>query len=111
MLASLRKWLRALTLGRFVVLFTFIAVFVMAVRAPLDTDTLWHLRAGEWQVQNQSLLRVDLFSHTRAGEAWINHSWMSQFIIYGFYSALGDAGLALYTAILATAGMYFIYRQ
>lgn len=111
MLASLRNGLRALTLGRFVVLFTFIAVFVMAVRAPLDTDTLWHLRAGEWQVQNQSLLRVDLFSHTRAGEAWINHSWVSQFIIYGFYSALGDAGLALYTATLATAGMYFVYRQ
>jgi hypothetical protein len=93
------------------VILTFVAVFVIALRAPLDTDTFWHLRAGEWQVQHRSLLRVDLFSHTRTNEAWVNHSWLSQVILYGAYAAFGDAGLSFYTAILATTGMAFVYRQ
>lgn len=104
------KWIRGLTLSRLLVALTFIGVFVMATRAPLDTDMLWHLRAGEWQVEHRALLRVDLFSYSRAGEPWINHSWLSQIIMYGFYAALGDAGMALYTSILATSGMIFVYR-
>jgi len=104
------KWIRGLTLSRLLVALTFIGVFVMATRAPLDTDMLWHLRAGEWQVAHRALLRVDLFSFSRAGEPWINHSWLSQIIMYGFYAALGDVGMALYTSILATAGMVFVYR-
>jgi hypothetical protein len=107
----MRRVLRSLTLARLLVILTFVAVFVIALRAPLDTDTFWHLRAGEWQVQNRSLLRVDLFSHTRANESWVNHSWLSQLILYGAYATFGDAGLSFYTAILATAGMAFVYRQ
>ncbi len=104
-------FLRSLTLARMVAILTFLAVFVMAVRTPVDTDTLWHLRAGEWQVDNRALLRTDLFSHTRYGQAWINHSWLSQIVLYVSYAALGDWGLALYTAILATLGMLFVYLQ
>ena len=105
------KALRWLTLSRLLVIVTFVAVFVMAMRTPLDTDTLWHLRAGEWQVQHRALLRIDIFSHTRQGQAWINHSWLSQIILYAMYILLGDPGLALYTAVLATAGMFFVYLQ
>ena len=101
------KALRWLTLSKLLVIVTFVAVFVMAMRTPLDTDTLWHLRAGEWQVQHRALLRIDIFSHTRQGQAWINHSWLSQIILYAMYILLGDPGLAFYTAVLATAGMFF----
>jgi hypothetical protein len=107
----MQKLIRALTIERLVIAVTFIGVFVMAVRIPLDTDTFWHLRAGEWQVRERALLRVDLFSHTRGGQPWINHSWLSQLAMYACYAALGDLGLALYTAILATLGMAFVYPQ
>ena len=102
--------LRRLTLRRLVIAIIFIGVFVMAIRVPLDTDTFWHLRAGEWMVSEGRLLRTDIFSHTRAGGPWINHSYLSQLILYGAYSALGNLGLTLYVALLATAGMAFIYR-
>jgi hypothetical protein len=104
------RFLRTLTLHRLVVAITFIAIFVMAVRVPLDTDTFWHLRAGEWMIQERQLLRTDVFSHTRAGQGWINHSYLSQLLLYGVYAALGDVGLALYVAVLATLGMAFVYR-
>jgi hypothetical protein len=101
--------MKSLTLPRLVTVITLLAVFAMAFRAPLDTDTYWHLRAGQWQVENCAILREDMFSHTRAGESWVNHSWLSQIILYAAYAGLGDFGLALYTALLAVAGMAFIY--
>jgi len=104
------RTLRSLTLPRLVTAITFIAIFVMAVRVPLDTDTFWHLRAAEWMVEQRQLLRTDIFSHTRAGQDWINHSYLSQLLLYGSYAALGDLGLSLYVAVLATAGMAFVYR-
>lgn len=105
------SWLRELTLGRLAVALTFVVVFVIALRPPLDVDTYWHLRSGEWEVTHRVVLREDVFSFTRAGEPWINHSWLSQIILYGAYAALGDVGLALFTALFGTAGMALIYRQ
>jgi len=35
-----------LTLPRMVVAITFVAIFAMATRVSVDTDTWWHLRAG-----------------------------------------------------------------
>ena len=107
----MNRFLRSLTLARLLTLVAFIAVFAMAFRTPLDTDTLWHLRAGQWQVEHRALLRTDLFSHTRAGEPWVNHSWGAQLLLYGAYAALGDPGLALYTALLAVLGMAFVWPQ
>ena len=103
------KVLRSLTLSRLVMVVTIAAIFAMAARTPLDTDLLWHLRAGQWQVEHRAILTVDLFSHSRYGEAWVNHSWLSQIILYAAYALLGDLGLLLYTALLATAGMTLVY--
>jgi hypothetical protein len=102
---------RQLSVTRLLTLITLVAVFVVAMRPPLDGDTLWHLRAGQWQVEHRAILRTDLFSHTRYGEAWVNHSWLSQVLLYGAYAALGDWGLALFVALLATAGMALVFMQ
>lgn len=101
---------RQLTVQRLMVAILFVLLFAMAVRTPVDTDTWWHLRVGEYQVQNRTVVGVDLFSHTRTGESWTNHSWGSQVLMYGIYRlAGGDIGLAIMTALLATAGMAFVY--
>ena len=54
-------------------------------------------------------INQDPFSHTRNDTAWINHSWGAQIILWGTYQVAGDAGLALYTALLAAAGMGFVW--
>lgn len=106
-----RGLLRELTLGRLAMALTFVVVVVIALRPPLDVDTYWHLRSGEWEVAHRAVLREDVFSFTQAGEPWIDHSWLSQIILYGAYAAVGDVGLALFTAVFGTVGMALIYRQ
>lgn len=62
-------------------------------------------------VENRSLLRVDLFSHTRFEHPWTNVNWLSQIILYLLYAGFGLWGLAFYTALLATVGLVLIYLQ
>nr|MBN1228488.1 hypothetical protein [Anaerolineae bacterium] len=100
-----------LDLNTLVLVIIFAGVFAMALRAPVDTDMFWHLRAGQWEVENGAILRTDVFSYTRSGEDWINVYWLSQVILYGLYRLLGDVGLGLFTALLAAAGMAFVYRM
>jgi len=101
----MRSVLRWLTLSRLLSIIALAAVFAIALRAPLDTDTYWHLRAGEWQFSERRLLDRDIFSFSRTGEEWVNHSWLAQLILYGFYAVLGDAGLALYVALIAALAL------
>ncbi|HVO41348.1 MAG TPA: hypothetical protein VMT34_01940 [Aggregatilineales bacterium] len=110
--------LKSLTTQRLMLVILFIALFTMAVRVPVDTDIWWHLRTGEYILSQRAIPLNDPFSLTRFGQPWIDHSWGSQIVLYGFYHLFGgngaiasggDVGLALYTALLATGGMVFIY--
>ncbi len=110
---------RQLTIQRLTAVILFVLLFAMANRTPIDTDTWWHLRCGEYQLANRTVISTDLFSHTQAGQPWLNHSWGAQVVMYLVYAATGghgqpgdggNIGLALLTALLATVGMYFVYR-
>jgi hypothetical protein len=85
-------------------------VFAMAFRTPLDADTYWHLRAGQWEVEHRAVLASDMFSFTRAGQPWLNVHWLAQIVLYAAFALFRDAGLGLFTAVLAAAGMALIYR-
>lgn len=86
-------------------------VFAMAARTPLDSDLWWHLRAGETSWELGRPLLTDLFSHTRYGAAWINHSWLAQVLFYLLYRAGGSLALGAAVALLATIGMGLTYAQ
>lgn len=56
-----------LTLNRLVTAITFIAIFAMAVRVSVDSDTWWHYRIGQWIVEHRAVPPADSFSRTRGG--------------------------------------------
>ena len=94
---------------RFLFLLTLVFVLAMAARTPVDSDLFWHLRAGERTLADGRPLTVDVFSHTRTGARWVNHSWLGQVTLYLAWRAGGWLGLSLWMAALAAAGMGFIY--
>lgn len=101
--------MRHLTTERAMQAILFILLFALATRIPVDTDTWWHIRSGEHTL-TQGMIYQDPFSHTFAGENWINHSWGSQIILYALWQIGGNVALSLYTALMATLGMVFVYR-
>src|SRR6266852_1982972 len=106
---SMQKPLSTLSTQRLATVILFVLLFAMAVRIPVDTDTWWHLRTGEYILANHAIPLTDPFSLTRLNQPWVDHSWGSQLIMVAFYRLGGNVGLAIYTALLATAGMYFVF--
>lgn len=107
----IRRLLLWLNTRRLVVAILFVALFTMAVRVPADTDTWWHLRAGRETLESGHILQVDLFSHPRYGSPWINHSWLSQVVLYWLFRDFSYAGLGLWMAAVVTAAFLFVYLQ
>jgi hypothetical protein len=89
----------------------FVAIFAMAVRAPVDTDTWWHLQAGRQTLESGRILQTDLFSHTRYGTRWVNHSWLSQVILFWLFESLSYAGLGLWIGMVVTAAFALVFLQ
>jgi hypothetical protein len=103
--------MKRLTLPRLVTLITFMALFAMAVRTPVDTDMYWHLRTGQFIWQTHSVPMSDPFSWTAFGTPWVDVHWLSQVILFGVYSLLGTPGLALLVAALVVLAFAFVWKQ
>jgi hypothetical protein len=96
---------------RLAMLILFVAVFAMAARTPADTDTWWHLQAGRVTLESGRILQSDVFSHTRQGYPWVNHSWLSQVILYLLFDNFLYFGLGLFQALVVTCAFAFVYAQ
>src|SRR4051812_16159662 len=58
-----------------------LAAFALAAFSPgllNDSDTYWHIRAGEWMLAHHQLLRADVFSYTAAGAPWHTQEWLAE---------------------------------
>jgi hypothetical protein len=103
--------MKSLTLPRLVTLLTFIALFAMAVRTPVDTDMYWHLRTGQYILQTHAIPAADPFSWTALGTPWVNVHWLSQIFLYCTYALGGLPGLALLVAALVVLAFVFVWKQ
>jgi hypothetical protein len=75
----------------------------------LDPDIWWHMRTGEWIMQNGHLPRVDPFSITGAGKRWVAYSWSFEIAIYWTARIWDLLGLVSYTVFgyLALTAVFF----
>src|SRR6201996_6677147 len=95
-------------------LFAGLAAFALAAFAPgllNDSDTYWHITAGQWMLSHHALLRADVFSYTAANAPWHTQEWLAE-IIMALAWAGGWAGIHLLFACAAAlaAGVvgYFV---
>ncbi len=93
---------RGLSFPGLLVALLFGVVAVVACLMPAQSDTFWHLRAGQeiWQT-----LRVPLdehYSFTAAGRPWPNHEWLWQAVSYDLYRAGGMPLLTIGSAAIGT---------
>jgi len=96
---------------RLLAVITFLLVFLMAARTPLDTDMWWHLSAGEEMLRTHAILRTEIFSFSRFGAEWTNPYWLSQIGLAVTRHVFGWAGISAGVALLALCSMMFVYWQ
>jgi hypothetical protein len=85
-----------------------LALFTMAVRETLDPDMWWHLRTGEYILQN-GIPTHDVFSFTVTDHEWVTHEWLSQVIMWGIYLVGDLPGLIIVFAALVGLSHWLVY--
>jgi hypothetical protein len=85
----------------------FLLIFLFAFRQNIDYDMGFHLRAGQWILQNHVFPQKDTFTFTSTQNDYQDPHWLYQVICYllylmGGYSAIGFLHLVL---ILAAFGL------
>jgi hypothetical protein len=86
-----------------------VAIFAIATFTQADPDLWGHLRFGLDMLRTHTLPLVDPYSFTQ-DVPWINHEWLSEFIMAAGYRVMGVAGLALVKGTLVTAAFLLIWR-
>jgi hypothetical protein len=82
----------------------------VALAQPTDFDYWWHRRTGEYIVRNLSVPRSDIFSFSAHGQAWVDHEWLAQVLMYLASSAVGYLGVLLLFLSLGVAAWWLTYR-
>lgn len=98
-------------------LFAGLAAFALTAFAPgllNDSDTYWHIAAGQWMLAQHALLRVDVFSYTAANVPWHTQEWLAEILMALAWHG-GWIGIHLLFACAAalTAGVvgHFVRRR
>src|SRR5215470_14378799 len=60
-----------------------------------DFDVLWHVRSGQWILQQGRIPRTDPFGSMTSGEPWLDVAWGAQVVAAGIVGAVGLTGLQL----------------
>ena len=94
-----------------VIFIVFVVIFVTALQPITDPDFWWHLKTGEYIVQNHSIPHADIFSSTRFGSEWVAHEWLSEVFMYGVFRLAGFGGLIVIFGLLVTASFWVVYLR
>jgi uncharacterized integral membrane protein len=73
-----------------------------------DPDTHWHVAVGRWIFEHRDWPRVEVFSHTFAGQPWIAKEWLSQVVMNGAFGLAGWTGVALLGAMCIAASIAMV---
>jgi hypothetical protein len=76
-----------------------------------DSDTGWHIRAGEWILKTGRVPATDLFSFTKAGQPWFAWEWLSDVLMALIHRNFGLAGIVLASLLLLGATSICVYRS
>lgn len=75
-------------------------------------DFWWHIKSGEWIVENKTFPREGIFSWMAMDKhlKWYAHEWLAQVIYYGIYSISGQCGIYAFCFIAGVLMLYLIYK-
>ena len=84
------------------------ALFVGSVQ---DPDFWWHIRIGQWMVENGRLPATDIFTYTAQSHVWTDHEYLTEVLMWLIYSKAGAIGIGLFFGLITYAGFYLMYRH
>ncbi len=84
--------------------------FLITLSFHTEFDPYWHIRVGEWIVNNLKVPTTGLFSHTKADAQWTPHSWLSEVVIFLLFKAWGWPGLVMMGVTATTLSILIMLK-
>lgn len=75
-----------------------------------DGDGSRHIRLGREILERGYVLKADVVSHTRTGEAIVLHEWLSEVLLAWADMAAGLSGVAVLATLLFALAVFGVYR-
>lgn len=103
------RWLIP-SIGGVIGIVIFAIVLADGNRLVRDGDTGWHIRTGDYILENMEVPSVDIFSHRKYGAPWIAHEWLSDAIFAVVHRIAGVNGVVVFSAGLVALIVVLMFR-
>ncbi len=87
----------------------FILIILLSLRLIIDLDLGFHLRGGQWMLENHAFHRYDAFTYTVNDHEYIAMYWFYQIILYITYQIFGYSGISILNSLLLLAVFFLIF--
>ena len=75
-----------------------------------DGDTGWHIRTGEYVLDNGRVPATDLFSFTKSGQTWFAWEWLADVLFAWLFRLAGLKGVVLTAGVVICAAAFVVFR-
>ena len=104
--------LRILQLATLGSLFAFVLWRSLALKLTVsDLDNWWHLKVGDWILQNHSFPHTGIFSATAAKRAWAAYSWGYEILLSLSYKWQDILGMSIFGTVLTLMVAASVYLR
>jgi len=105
--AKYGKW------SKVILIFFYIFIFFLLLRNSfnyLDPDLGWHLKVGEEIAQSRLVPDINNYNYVFSGH-WVDHEWLSNFIVYQIYNNFGYLALSVFFAAVMVLLLILLNRE
>jgi len=88
--------------------FVIIFIAVLSIHKIENKDIWFHLKVGQYIVENITMPFYDVFSYTIQGQPWINQSWLSGVFFYLIFNIFGAGGLIIFSTLLLSIALFLL---
>jgi hypothetical protein len=75
-----------------------------------DGDTGYHIKAGEYILENLSIPEKDIFSYHYPAIPWTAHEWLSEVVMAIIHKISGLTGIVLFFSFLIAFSYYIFFK-
>lgn len=105
------KLIKNINIWHFTLFAIFILILFFSLRQIYDIDIGFHLRGGEWMLENKSFHRHDVFTYTVQNNEYIAMYWLYQIILFLIYKIGSDKFISIWNSILILILYALIYLR
>jgi len=89
----------------------FLLAALLGTRVLFDSDLGFHLKAGQWIIQNHQVPSKDPFTYTASDHDYLDIQWLYQVLLYGLYRLGGYELLSLLNAVCALSLVWITWKR